>query len=731
MDKIAVYSTQGDICACHKGGDCSSPGKHPKGKWREAPQTPQPGDNTGVATGDGFWVLDVDKGKGGIEALRDLIQAHGPLPLTLAARTGGGGQHYYFSDKGVTNSVDKIAKGIDARGTGGFVVAPPSVHYTGGMYRWVDERTPISPAPAWLLSLARSEPPPKTRDNAAAQTANVARSRVPPVDRLLRAISYAEKMEYAKEGHGGDTMTYKVACVGHNFGVDEEVWYKWMLANYNPHCEPPWTDKDLRAKVTNGYTYTAEHVFGEKLAEGKEQTRQEEGGTGGGVFYAVESLKELALGQAWLEHSQKQLLSGGGGLYEYQKGHYAAVDPNDALDWVRDELQGSYADCMGKLIRLSFNVNKQDALTKAIGRVAPSMGLDAFEDKLQLGLATSDATYLISREGDLTRTEHSSDQPVSQYLDVDLSGEDTGCPKWEKFLEDLFLGAPDAKERINFLQEFLGVSACGYATAFEKSVWLLGEGSNGKSTFLSCISALLFDPKRITYSPPHTWRDPFSRIQMRTSLLNLVYEIDDKKIFNSADLKAVIGGDRTRARNLRHDFIDFSPKAGHIFAANSMPPVSDGTHGFWRKVVVIGMDRKFDEVAQNKRNLKEDFMRERAGIVRWALRGVARASKQGTYTLPRSAQSAADKWRQESDPVANFAQACLTKGKENTPLSVLYAAFSLWYGDQSGGESPKLHKRSFAKKLTEQGLARMRGGNGRGFVVKVKDAKDWPDYGSH
>ncbi len=74
----------------------------------------------------------------------------------VEALTGGGGRHLYFRHPGgiVRNRVG-LAPGIDVRGDGGCVVAPPSVHPSGKRYAWVashgPEDSPLARAPAWLL----------------------------------------------------------------------------------------------------------------------------------------------------------------------------------------------------------------------------------------------------------------------------------------------------------------------------------------------------------------------------------------------------------------------------------------------------------------------------------------------------------------------------------------------------------------------------------------------------
>lgn len=120
-----------------------------------------PDGNIGIVTGavSGMVVLDIDPKHGGDESLAQLVREHGPLPLTIEAITGGGGSHVYFSHPGgiVRNKVG-LAPGIDLRGDGGCVVAPPSVHASGKSYGWrighSPNDIPLAPLPEWLLQSA-------------------------------------------------------------------------------------------------------------------------------------------------------------------------------------------------------------------------------------------------------------------------------------------------------------------------------------------------------------------------------------------------------------------------------------------------------------------------------------------------------------------------------------------------------------------------------------------------
>src|SRR5262245_52180190 len=95
----------------------------------------------GIPTGavSGLIVLDVDVQHGGAGTLAELERKHGKLPKAPEVLTGGGGKHFYFAHPGehVQSSVGKLGAGLDVRGDGGYVIAPPSTHANGRAYCWL------------------------------------------------------------------------------------------------------------------------------------------------------------------------------------------------------------------------------------------------------------------------------------------------------------------------------------------------------------------------------------------------------------------------------------------------------------------------------------------------------------------------------------------------------------------------------------------------------------------
>jgi hypothetical protein len=119
----------------------------------------RPDYNVAFATGitSGVWVLDID-GSIGAVALADLEAKHGPLPSTLCSITASGTHFWFRADGSIPSSVARIAAGLDVRADGSCVLAPPSVHPDGPVYRWTNDRPP-APAPEWLIRLTRKPAP--------------------------------------------------------------------------------------------------------------------------------------------------------------------------------------------------------------------------------------------------------------------------------------------------------------------------------------------------------------------------------------------------------------------------------------------------------------------------------------------------------------------------------------------------------------------------------------------
>lgn len=155
------------------GDHCDGPGKCPRGKWRDESTTDAdtirgwwkrwPNANIGIDCGkSGLLVLDADTYKetfiGG-----DLLTRSDEETVTVL--TGGGGVHLWYrrpEDKEWGNAKKGLPAGIDIRGAGGYVIAPPSLHGSGRRYAfeagYALHEGDLLPVPGWLAAILDKAP---------------------------------------------------------------------------------------------------------------------------------------------------------------------------------------------------------------------------------------------------------------------------------------------------------------------------------------------------------------------------------------------------------------------------------------------------------------------------------------------------------------------------------------------------------------------------------------------
>lgn len=271
---LPIHPMRGGACSCARGSACRSPGKHPIATlvpdglksatldirtivawWAEWPDA-----NVAVAMGAGLFALDVDPRHGGDAALHELVQAHGRLPPTVTARTGGGGWHFLFLwPPGLPTRKD-ISAGLETKSEGGYIVAAPSLHASGSTYRWIRSPVDIPPAepPRWLAELAVARPDPPVA---------VSRDRPQPLSIVERAARYMDRCAPAISGQGGHSTTLLVAeHLVRGFELSEGQALD-LLRVWNRACEPPWSEKELVRKIREAASRGKTVAIGAHTAE--------------------------------------------------------------------------------------------------------------------------------------------------------------------------------------------------------------------------------------------------------------------------------------------------------------------------------------------------------------------------------------------------------------------------------------------------------------------------------
>jgi len=231
---LPIYwpSPGGTGCGCIK-SDCAAPAKHPcivsgvKGATSDPERVRYywhiwPDANIGIATGEGLAVVDVDDSR---------VVDVGKVK-TRVAYTARGFHAYYRVDRPVANRV-RVRGGVDIRGEGGYVIAPPSVHATGAVYEWRGQWS-MQEAPAWLYSLL--ERPTSKRYGTRDDVFDVGR------------------MGVISEGGRNDALfRCAAAAVGRGKNaVEVETEVRWINSN---RCQPPLSDREVGKLIQSALRY--------------------------------------------------------------------------------------------------------------------------------------------------------------------------------------------------------------------------------------------------------------------------------------------------------------------------------------------------------------------------------------------------------------------------------------------------------------------------------------------
>lgn len=231
-----LHTPQPDgTCDCNR--VCGSSGKHPRTRngVHDATSDPDrirhwwglwPHANVGVATGGGLVVLDVDEATGGFHAITALEAEHGELSPTWAVETGGNGLHLWFAvppGHTVRNSASALGPGLDVRGEGGYVVAPPSLHASGKRYQWAAAwrpgAVPLAPAPPWLLAPVRRQ----------------AAGGGPTAGRAGAPVCEGER----------NTALTRLAGAMRRYGFSEAAIHAALLVTNQERCQPPLPEAEV------------------------------------------------------------------------------------------------------------------------------------------------------------------------------------------------------------------------------------------------------------------------------------------------------------------------------------------------------------------------------------------------------------------------------------------------------------------------------------------------------
>ena len=252
-----------------------------------------------------------------------------------------------------------------------------------------------------------------------------------------------------------------------------------------------------------------------------------------------------------------------------------------------------------------------------------------------------------------TGTAHAPDPKIliSKASDVNF-GIAATCPRFEQFVDDIFEGS---SELISFVRRAIGYSLTG-STSEQCLFIMIGDGANGKSTFINVIKHLLG-----TYGTTAAAQTLIAQggssigddlVDLARSRFISVSETEEGQSLAEAKIKQMTGGDTLKGRPLYGSYVEFKIIGKLWLATNSLPQINNSDYGIWRRIMAIPFNRTFSVEEQDK-TLQSKLMEELPGILNWAIQGCLDWQREG-LNPPKIVQDQVAEYKSAMDSISQF-----------------------------------------------------------------------------
>ena len=652
--------------------------------------------NWGLLTGENLFVVDIDPVKDGDNQWKLLVGKR-PLPPTVTTVTGTGGFHYYFKmpvDFVVTNTSNKLAKGVDTRGVGGQVIIPPSTHPNGNKYRWEEGKSPleieVAQPPLWLTDLLRT----------------IIATDLPAIGSPIQ------------KGERNNSIYHNALQLARN-DANIEFAVKAMRIWCNDNGASDISDSEIMATVESAYKKAA--------ADGSKHK------------VAFEKTDDDNARRFLADHGEEVISVAGMGWHVWSGRHWQYDDESaivlnktiSTMRALRDEaleeakVQGQFKAALAKAAwaNSSLNLGKLNACLEIsskymqVRRRAEDMDAEGTKFLLNFHNGVVDL-----RTGVLT--PHSKLDYITKLIPYDYNPS-AKCPTWEETLQLAFEGD---QTLIQFMQRALGYTCTGSVT--EQCLFICwGEsGNNGKSTILEAVQKLLGDYAQMSDMKVITSAEMDNRVassmaKLQGARLVSMNEAEEHQKMSEGVVKQLTGGDTVEACKKYHEPFNYIPAFKLWVRTNEKPVIRGSNDAIWRRIKLIPFVHPIPPEKRKRRDIIDAALASEAeGILAWLVRGAIDWYNNGLMA-PTVVDEAVNAYRSEMDLIQQFYDECIIDGGSVSRQEV-YQAFTGW-SKENGYKftmSAASFGRRFSKKISVDQSREKRGGKYVWLGIDLSDA---------
>ncbi len=258
------------------------------------------------------------------------------------------------------------------------------------------------------------------------------------------------------------------------------------------------------------------------------------------------------------------------------------------------------------------------------------------------------------------------------------------------------------KDNIQKLYEVIAYCLCrGYP--LQRLFCLVGEGSNGKSTFIKVSTKFLGE-----HNTTNTSLDLITSVSQRfessklfRKLLCIMSETNYTTIRNTEMLKTLTGGDRVRGEFKNKKPFEFENYAKIIIATNRLPATFDKTDAWYRRWYIIDFPNKFSE----KRDILSEIPDiEYENLSRKCIKIIRNLLTKREFYKEGTIAERERKYEETSNPVLNFISQKCIKGKDfGVPFDIFFLRFEDYIKEPVWKDRPSFSKNEVSRILTLNG----------------------------
>jgi putative DNA primase/helicase len=269
-------------------------------------------------------------------------------------------------------------------------------------------------------------------------------------------------------------------------------------------------------------------------------------------------------------------------------------------------------------------------------------------------------------------------------------------------------------DRWVLLYEIIGYTLLAGEYPLSKAVMLVGEGRNGKSTYLELVKRLLGSSNVVSVKLQDLTNDRtrFSICSLYGKLANIFADLPSEALRNTGLFKVLTGEDPVTADRKFRDPITFTNYAKMLFSANELPRVYDLTTAFWRRWLVVEFPNRFPPNEEFRKKLFNEILpRYAPKILAYSLLLVAHVVREGRFSFEESEADYRELWLRETNSVYAFLQDMFKEGvlaKDPDSRVRTDELYSLYVRYCNREDREALAKREFTVELQRLGYPRVK-----------------------